>query len=227
MGECSFRECQGKIRQFIGENFSEDVNFTLIPEDGKISLKPEFLPLLEQLFLAIGLDRSDSEELVSELEEFFDENKLTVSKLRQLLALPRFERIFVGKGGYYTERWRKFTENVTCQGTEAVAIPLVSDELLLAICATENWHFDGVKAILGEDLFLDEHSSHNIFAALHSHGFSVRNFAFFKGQSSCFNLTISQQRGGYKLAKDYFIRFDISSDWHGFPFTVTSRTNKL
>jgi hypothetical protein len=216
-GERSWDECEQKMEQCIGDNLGPDIHFSLVPEDNKIPLRPEFLALLEQLFFAMELDYRDVKSLAFELEEFFSEKNQGPPKVDHLLALPAFRRIFVDGSGFLTKKWQIFVENVTCQDTGALALCGLGSELLGAVCALEGWRIDDAKAALQNISF---EASNNVFAELHSRGCAVRDPGLFRDKSCCFNLTTRICAGEVKLVKKYVIKYNPFSDWCGFPFEI-------
>ncbi|MDR3274330.1 MAG: hypothetical protein LBS87_03315 [Puniceicoccales bacterium] len=223
----SLDECRQKIERCIGDNFDADVRFLLAPEDNKIPLRPEFLALFRQLFFAMELDSQDAKSLLCELEELFSAKKQGPSKLECLFGLPTFRRVFVDENGFLTEKWRIFAKNATCQGTDAVALCELSDELLNAVCTLEGWNLDDAKAALQSASFFSKDSPNDIFGELYSRGCSVHHPGLFKGKSSRFNLAITVKTGDIKLMENYIIKYNFLHNWCGFPFEIISQTSKF
>jgi hypothetical protein len=161
------------------------------------------------------------------LEDFFTANKLDLTKPEQLLILPTFKNLFVGEDGFFTEKWRLFTENVTCQNTDAIALIGLSDELLGAICSLENWRFGDAKDALNRARFLNEDLQNFPFAELYARGCPVHNPGLFRGKNSCFRLTVTREIEGLKLTESYFIKHSPAHDFCGFPFEIIFLTNKF
>jgi hypothetical protein len=217
---CDWDRRMRAMERYIGNNLGPDVHFSIVPEDNKIPLTAKFLPLLEQLFFAMNLDYRDVKSLISELEEFFNENDCGVSKAYHLLILPTFKRIFVDENGFFRKQWQIFTKNITCQNTGAVALCGLSDELLGAVCALENWCLDDAKPVLQSAPF----ANLDVFAELHSEGCAIYNFEFFRGKSCWFNLTITTEAGNVRLIRIYTIGYNPLCNWFGLPLEVVPVT---
>jgi hypothetical protein len=224
---CSLVDCEKKIRTCVEENFGKDVNFALSAEDNKIPLKLEFLNLLEQLFFVIGVSYQETRALISELEDFFTANKLDLTRPEQLLTLPTFRNLFVDGNGFFTEKWRLFIENVTCQDTDAIALLGLSDELLSAICSLENWRFGDAKDALNQAEFLNKDLQNSVFVELYARGCTVHNPGLFREKNSCFKLAITRKIKELGLSETHFIKHNTACDFCGFPFEIISLTNKF
>jgi hypothetical protein len=226
-GECDLPSCRKRIDACIGEDPDGNTNLILSVEDNKIPLCPAFLDLLRHLFLTIGVRFQDAAALICELEEFFAADRLSLAHHEQMLALPTFKSLFLGEDGFFTEKWRLFTENTTCQDTEAIALHDLSDELLRAICALENWRFEDAKSALGEASFLDNNSQNNPIVNLYEMGCAIRDQILFKERSSCFKLTVTSEMDELRLVDVHFIKHDAMGNFCGFPFVIISLTNKF